>query len=294
MAAIVLCTINAKWIHPSLALRLLQANLPAELQTAENSKIIEFALRQNPIERITAILSEKPKILAVSVSIWNHETALELLRALYKEWAGSRPAVILGGPEVTPLTASAEIFKYADFVVRGEGEEVFAGLCRDILNDQHNAKNKYKKFIAAAPVNLNKINSAYCLYTKQDLERKLIYVESSRGCPFNCVFCQSAVKHGTADHACERSAPGLADCQNGGIREFALERFFADMETLMHRSRGKMRTIKFLDRSFNVNIPRALHILDFCLQKTAEYNNGNVSDTGFQFHFEMVPGIFPA
>ena len=273
MPAIVLCTINAKWIHPSLALRLLKANLPVHLRkSGENSIVLEFALRQSLAEKITAILLEKPGILALSVSIWNHEATLELLAALEAALnPGDKPVIILGGPELLFLSPKADIFKFADYVIRGEGEVVFSELCQAVMDEPVIAKKVYGKFIESRDVDLKCINSAYELYTSEDLEHKLIYVESSRGCLFNCAFCQSA-------------ASAL-------IREFPLEKFLDNLDRLLQRmqlSRRKQQTIKFLDRSFNVRPERAVKILEFCLLKTRETEKNS-----FQFHFEMVPLVFP-
>jgi hypothetical protein len=81
-AGILLSSINAKWIHPSLAVRLLKAGLE-ELE--ENSEIPEFNLRQPLSEKTEPILAARPRIFAMSVSIWNHRAALELLcRAILK------------------------------------------------------------------------------------------------------------------------------------------------------------------------------------------------------------------
>ncbi|MCL2434178.1 MAG: B12-binding domain-containing radical SAM protein, partial [Clostridia bacterium] len=83
MPAIVLATINAKWIHPSLALRLLKANLGS----LENEcGILEFALRQPLAEKIELFIADRPKILGISVSIWNHLASAELLKELEKIW----------------------------------------------------------------------------------------------------------------------------------------------------------------------------------------------------------------
>ena len=272
MFDIVLCTINAKWIHPSLALRLLKANLPPEFSETRCT-ILEFALRQPLAEKINAVLAENPCILALSVSIWNHKATLELLCALEAEWAGSKkPAVILGGPELTPLPPGAEIFRHADFVIRGEGELVFAELCADILENPKPAKEKYGRFIEGGQADTDKIRSAYDLYTKEDLEHKLVYVESSRGCLFNCAFCQSAAV--------------------SAVREFPLKPFLDDLDRLLQRCPHKTKTVKFLDRSFNIHPDRALEILEFCLEKIAA--RGKANKSAFQFHFEMVPSIFPA
>ena len=268
MSAIVLCTINAKWIHPSLALRLLKANLPDNLDCCslrDSCTILEFSQRQSLAEKTAAVLAKQPEIFALSVSIWNHQATLELLRDLENEWPEKKPVIVLGGPELTPLPPETEIFNYADFVIRGEGELIFAQLCRAVSEDLITAKKTYGKFIEGGEADLNIVKNAYNLYTEEDLEHKLIYAESSRGCPYSCAFCQSAA--------------------NVSLREFPLESFFNDFDRLLQRCRGKIKTIKFLDRSFNIKLTRAVKILEFCLLKTEHYS--------VQFHFEMIPAVFP-
>jgi radical SAM superfamily enzyme YgiQ (UPF0313 family) len=262
MADIVLAAINAKWIHPSLALRLLKANLGT---LEDQSLILEFALRQPLAEKTEPILAAAPRILALSVSIWNHLATIELLEELEKNWQ-TKPVIVLGGPEVSHLSPQAKIFSYANYVIRGEGETVFRTLCENILADRFERNNEQTaQFINAQNVNLCEIKSAYHLYTGEDLAKKLVYVEASRGCPFNCEFCMSSVKDGTA------------------VREFPLEPFLAEMDALVQRG---AKTFKFLDRSFNINIKRALKIIEFFLEKIEERGNIVV-------HFEMVPSLFP-
>jgi len=272
---IVLATINAKWIHPSLALRLLKANLgPLE----ERCEIIEFALRQPLAEKLEPLLAARPRILGISVSIWNHTATVELLAELEKAWAaqdGQRPVVVLGGPEVSHLPPEAEIFSFADYVIRGEGEIVFRTLCEEILAAEQPPRQtprQLPKFISAENVDVDVIKSGYRLYTDEDLAKKLVYVEASRGCPFNCGFCLSAVK----------SAQGQGAA---AVREFPLEPFLAEMDELVRRG---AKTFKFLDRTFNLNIKRALRICRFFLEKI-EQRKGQ----GLVVHFEMVPSLFP-
>jgi len=261
---IILTTINAKWIHPSLALRLLKANLGA---LEERCEIIEFALRQPLGEKIETLLAACPRMLGVSVSIWNHNATLELLAELHKAWAadlqrgqGAKPVVVLGGPEVSHLPEDAKIFRFADYVIRGEGEEAFRTLCENVLS----GAELDTFFINAVPINLETLKSGYHLYTDEDLAKKLTYVEASRGCPFNCEFCLSAV--------------------DSTIREFPLETFLAQMDALVKRG---AKTFKFLDRTFNLNIKRALNTIEFFLEKIEERKGQ------FVVHFEMVPSLFP-
>jgi len=265
---ILLAAINAKWIHPSLALRLLKANLgPLEQDCA----IIEFALRQPLREKTDPILAARPRILGLSVSIWNHTATLELLKELHQAWeTEQRPLVVLGGPEASYLPPEAEIFRYADYCVAGEGEIAFRELCEAILNyeNPHIEKKGISKTVfinrESRLVNITEIKSAYYLYSDEDVRKKLIYVEASRGCPFGCEFCLSA--------------------QSAKVREFPLKPFLAEMDNLIQRG---AKTFKFLDRTFNLNIERARQIMEFFLNKIEERAEP------FVVHFEMVPSRFP-
>jgi len=270
---IVLTTINAKWIHPSLALRLLKANL---VSLEEQCEIVEFNLRQPLNEKVESLLAAHPRILGISVSIWNHLATLELLAELQKAWAvnGAKPVVVLGGPEVTHLPPDAEIFKFADFVIRGEGETAFRTLCENVLKG---AGQEPPKFIDAAPVNLETLKSGYHLYTDEDLANKLTYIEASRGCPFNCEFCLSA------------AAKAAAKAADKEVREFPLAPFLAQMDALVQRG---AKTFKFLDRTFNINTDRAIGIINFFLAKIEERKT-NPSLPPIVAHFEMVPSLFP-
>ena len=297
---ILLATINAKWIHPSLALRLLKANLGL---WEGRCSIVEFALRQPLREKLDPILAAQPRILGLSVSIWNHAATLELLGALHAAWReqpGSRPVIVLGGPEVSYLPPEAAIFRYADYCVRGEGEDAFRGLCTTLLNDgtareevlSQTGKNvpKTKVFSETGQnytsiqfvnhkfvqVNVTGIKSGYYLYSDEDVLKKLIYVEGSRGCPYGCEFCQSAI---SGAHA---HAGGGANSSR--VREFPLEPFLAEMDDLIRRG---ARTFKFLDRTFNLDIERAQRIMEFFLEKILSLPMPPV------VHFEMVPFRFP-
>jgi radical SAM superfamily enzyme YgiQ (UPF0313 family) len=279
MSAIVLATINAKWIHPSLALRLLKANL-GSLET--HCTILEFALRQPLKEKTAPIIAEKPRILGLSVSIWNHLATLELLKTLEAEWENEtpKPFVVLGGPEVSWLQEDAEIFHYADYVIRGEGEESFRSLCFELLGDGNQAEEtKTGKAVFSgksdAIVNVNEISSPYRLYTDEDLTRKLVYVEASRGCLFNCEFCLCS----------SRNQP-----TSQKVREFPLGPLLADIETMINRGG---RTFKFLDRTFNLDIDRAQKIMEFFLNHIIGQINGRINDRPLCVHFEMVPSRFP-
>ncbi len=277
MPEILLATINAKWIHPSYALRLLRANL-GDLE--ERSALLEFALRQ-PLEQKTApIIAARPRILALSVYIWNHLQTVELLQALNRHWErdtdGGRPIIVLGGPEVSHLDGDSPILALADWVVRGEGETVFPTLCRLLLRGDPVLPERVARELRAdggvagvqgrlidtLPVDLSRIDPGYRLYTEEDLARKLTYVEASRGCPFGCEFCLSSLDR--------------------RVRTVPLDAFLRNMTLLLERGAG---SFKFLDRTFNLDPDRARAIMGFFQERlrTPQYA-----------HFEMVPSRFPA
>jgi hypothetical protein len=287
-----------------LALRLLKANLGKWENQAE---ILEFALRQPLTEKTGPLLAAAPRILGLSVSIWNHLATLELLRALEKEWEEQakelrkkRPVIILGGPEVFYLSIGSEIIRRADWVIRGEGEAVFRDLCgllmektpgmeqggikelsETAVQSLPSVKRVDGKIIDACRVDLAAIDPGYRLYTGEDLTRKLVYVEASRGCPFGCEFCLSSVETGAA-----KTDPV--------VREFPLNAFLKEMETLIRRG---AHAFKFLDRSFNLDINRARQIMEFLLpwlEPASENLVPHVSISTLRYvHFEMVPARFP-
>lgn len=296
MPDIILATINAKWIHPSLALRLLKANLGSLEASCE---ILEFALRQPLREKVEPILAARPRLLGLSVSIWNHKATLELLEVLSKEWSGlesaegapqdkpqGKPIVVLGGPEISWLTQEAEIFRYADYVIRGEGEEHFRALCCRIFSHESPDVSFTRDIAPDGVVSVEAIASAYHLYTDEDLQKKLVYVEASRGCAFGCDFCQASVRK-------RASTRKQASISHDGVREFPLKPFLAEMEKLINRG---ARTFKFLDRSFNLNIERAKTIMEFFLERLEAGKETRLTARNqppLCAHFEMVPFRFP-
>ncbi|MDR0998084.1 MAG: radical SAM protein [Treponema sp.] len=295
---IILATINAKWIHPSLALRLLKANLG---DYEDRCEILEFALRQPLAEKTGPILASRPLILGLSVSIWNHSATLELLKALDEEWkAGLRPVLVLGGPEVSYLPEDAEIFRYADYVIRGEGEFAFYKLCSDLLakpdllspSGNGGFRNTVRppaglpaQFIDAPGADLSLVRSAYHLYTAEDLTRKLVYVEASRGCPFSCEFCLSPAWRSPLGKGQGPGFDGLPEPPRR-VREFPLEAFLGEMEDLIRRG---ARTFKFLDRTFNYDSRRARTIMEFFLRRIGE----RTGEPPFCVHFEFFPSPIP-
>jgi radical SAM superfamily enzyme YgiQ (UPF0313 family) len=248
MPDIVLATLNARFIHASFGLRYLRANL-GELRP--RSEILEFTIQERPLDVAEQILAREPKIVGLGVYIWNVAPTTELVALLKR----LRPdvVVVLGGPEVSHETDVQEIVRLADHTLTGEADLAFAALCRDLL-----AGRPPPVRIIAAPLPAPAaLALPYEEYTDADLAHRLVYVEASRGCPFECEFCLSSL-----------DIP---------VRQFPLEPFLAALDRLLARG---VRHFKFVDRTFNLNLAVSRAILEFFLARLSP---------GLFLHFEMIP-----
>jgi radical SAM superfamily enzyme YgiQ (UPF0313 family) len=181
---IVLSTLNSKYIHASLGLRYLYANLK-ELQAC--CEVKEFVIQTRPLDIVEQILAEKPTIVGFGVYIWNiieTTNVVSLLKVIAPE-----VIIVLGGPEVSYESEQQAIVQSSDYVLTGEADISFYELCKDIIND--NAPTT--KINKSKPVDLKDLEMPYQYYSDEDLKNRLLYVEASRGCPFKCEFCLSSL-----------------------------------------------------------------------------------------------------
>lgn len=250
---IVLATLNAKYIHSAFGLRYLLANM-GELKGA--TQLLEFDINHRPLEIAEKILSFSPRIIGLGVYIWNASQSLDLVKLLKK--LAPQTKIILGGPEVSYESESQEIVKCADHVITGEADLEFAIVCHKILKDRAALADK---IIRAELPALEKLSLPYAHYTDDDIKNRVLYVEASRGCPFTCEFCLSSL-----------DIP---------VRQFALVNFLKEMEGLLARG---AKHFKFVDRTFNLNLPTSRAILDFFYARYFD---------GLFLHFEMIPDRLP-
>ena len=256
MPAIVLATLNARRAHASLGLRCLRANL-GDLR--EEAEIVEFVVGSRAEDVVEQLLARHPRVVGFGVYIWNVEETTRIV-ALLKTVA-PQVAVVLGGPEVSHEVEAQPICRIADYVVTGWGEATFAELARQIL---HGPSPRAKVHAGAQPP-LAAIALPDGEYTDEDLRSRNVYVEASRGCPFKCEFCLSAL---------DRTA-----------WPFPLAPFLAQLARL--HARGARR-FKFVDRTFNLKIDTSLAILQFFLDRIA----ASPADPPFA-HFELIPDHLP-
>ncbi len=250
MKQIVMVAINSRYTHTSLALRYLYANLK-ELQ--EKAVIEEFVIGEQAQNLAYKILLHSPKIVAISTYIWNVLDVANLIEVLKKVSPSTK--IILGGPEVSHEPYRVDLSK-ADHFIKGEGEISFYESCKALLEGR-----ELPRIIHSPLLNLKEIELPYRYFSDHDIKHRYIYVEASRGCPFECEFCLSAID--------ER------------VRSFDINRLLGEFELLWQRG---ARNFKFIDRTFNLNIKVATKLMDFFLSK----------DEPYLLHFEVIPDNFPS
>jgi len=245
--------VNSRFQHAAFGMRYLFANLGP---LKEQARLCEWSLGVRERDVVEQILACQPEVVGLSVYIWNVTVLTRVARILKK--VSPRTVLVIGGPEVSFEWENTAIFKSADYLIRGEGELAFAELCGELLNGRRPAE----KVIGGGLPPLAELAWPYPHYSDFDLEHgRIVYVEASRGCPFQCHFCLSSL-----------------DKQ---VRAFPLEEFLEQLELLM--SRGFMR-FKFVDRTFNLKAATSLRILSFFLERYRE---------GMFLHFEMIPDRLP-
>jgi len=249
---IVLATLNARYVHAALGLRYLLANLG---DLAQGAVLREYTIARAPDAIAADLLALQPRVVGLGVYIWNVRETLAVMERL----RAARPdlVIVLGGPEVSHESEAQPIVRTADYVITGPGEQAFARLCREILDGRAPPPG----ILAGEAPALDGLALPYDLYTDEDIAHRLLYVEASRGCPFKCEFCLSAL---------DKTA-----------WPFPLEPLLAALDRL--HARGARR-FKFVDRTFNLNARIGAGILEFFLARM---------DARLFVHFEIIPDHLP-
>lgn len=265
-AAIVLATLNAKYIHASLGLRYLLANMDLHGRAGlrEQTQLREFVIQQRPLQIVEELLALSPRIVGFGIYIWNVVETTQVVRLL----KALRPdiTIVLGGPEVSHETAEQEICRLADYVITGWGDVSFPKLCRALID----GPQPLMKVVLGEQPPLGALALPYREYTAEDVHKRLLYVEASRGCPFKCEFCLSSL---------DKTAWA-----------FELDRFMAEMQALYERG---ARNFKFVDRTFNLKVDFSVRILEFFLARLKDTADQVVPAPSLFVHFEVVPDSLP-
>lgn len=255
---ILLCTINASYIHASIGLRYLYANL-AELQP--RASILEFTSHLRPCDIVEKIIQSQAQIIGFGVYIWNTEHTLKVVQLLKQ--VKPDMVIIIGGPEVSYEFEQQALFHLSDYLIPGAADRGFAELCRQILHGSLKPKplSVSDKVFRFQEPPLKELQLPYQYYTDDDIKNRVIYVEASRGCPFKCEFCLSAL---------DKTA-----------WPFNIDAFLNELSNLYNRG---ARNFKFVDRTFNLKTEVSLKILNFFLERL---------DEKLFLHFEIIPDRLP-
>jgi hypothetical protein len=235
VAEIVLSTLNARWVHPSLGLRYLFANMG---ELASRTALREFVVTTPVRDLLETLLEEDPKVVGFGVYIWNVAATTRLIRML--KLIKPDVVVVAGGPELRGDGLLTEIAELVDFVLVGQADLEFARLCRQVLSN----RTPECKILRCSPPDLQTLKSPYPFYERTDIADKFHYIELSRGCPFRCEFCLSSLDE--------------------KVVSFPLEETLAEIDDLL--SRGA-KHLKFVDRTFNLKMATATRVLSFLLQR---------------------------
>lgn len=245
-----LAAINAKYIHSNLAVYSLRAYAKKH---GLSVGLLEFTINQPADYILKTIYLEKPDAVFFSCYIWNIDYVEVVVKNLYLVSPGTR--IFLGGPEVS--FDAQEVMRRMPFlagVLTGEGEETFLQLLK---GDWENLA--MGKTYESIPVLMDELPFVYEQMDMRDMEHRILYYESSRGCPFSCSYCLSSV-----DKRLRFRSLSLVEQEL---------QFFID---------SKVPQVKFVDRTFNCDKERALAIFKYIVEHDRGVTN---------FHFEIAADL---
>ena len=233
-----LVAINSKYIHPAMGVFSLVSN--------SNYPVIydEFTIKDKKEKIINSILEKEYDVLGFSVYIWNATLIKEILIDLKNK--GFNKPIFIGGPE-TYFKSELYLKEYnVSYSINNEGEESFNELMDylsgiisiDEVSNLYYLKDNTLTFTYTKLPDINKIKTDLTLI--KDFKNRIVYLESSRGCPFKCSYCMASLED--------------------KVRFFPIEKVKTEIKFLLDNN---CRVVKFLDRSFNVNKEYMLDILRF-------------------------------
>lgn len=261
---VIASTLNAKFIHTNLAIRYLKAYAAPEYEI----EIAEYTINDPVLNIASDLFAKKPDVIGFSCYIWNIEETVKVIQILRKIMPDA--VMILGGPEVSyDVVYWLKRMPEIDYIVIGEGEATFkellqklssGGAIGDIMGIGFMENGKPVINPIRPKIDLREMPSPFRFpEDKTNLSKRVTYIETSRGCPFSCQFCLSSIEV--------------------GVRYFNREKIKEDIRYLMENG---AKTIKFVDRTFNISRSYAMELFQFLID---EHHPGTV------FQFEITGDI---
>jgi len=281
--SVLLVALNSKFSHTNLAVRSIANYVDNNLDSQNRANIISFdewTIQEPILDVLRGISAYNPQVVIFSVYIWNCTQCY----AVAKELKKILPNVLIGagGPEVSFKTK--DFFKenpFFDFLVKGEGEKITLELCKILYekDDTNFGFENLKSFVKNTPLidlqtfnleliqDLSVLPFPYPEFMKENQGKnplgpeahavnRILYYESSRGCPFSCSYCLSSI--------------------DKTVRFMPLERVFEDLQIFLD---ANVKLVKFVDRTFNLNENRYIKIWEYI----KNHYNGIT-----RFHFEIA------
>ena len=253
--------INAKYIHSNPAIYSLRAYAGEEYR--KYIELAEYTINNQKEEILADLYKRKPDIIGFSCYIWNFNMVRELLPEIPKILQST--AIWLGGPEVSfDGKELLDAYPMVTGIMAGEGEVTF----KELLSYYEGSLNKKLSQIKGLLLREGQtpereildINELPFLYGNlENFKNKIIYYESSRGCPFRCSYCLSSI--------------------DKTVRLRNVEKVKKELQYFLDE---KVPQVKFIDRTFNCNHDHAMEIWHYIFQ-----NDNGVTN----FHFEIAADI---
>ena len=255
---LLLVAVNAKYVHTNLAVRYLSKVCDGICDV----NIKEYSINDNMFSVERDIILQKPEAIAFSCYIWNIDFVLTVAANIKK--AIPNTIIILGGPEVS--FDSADLLDkhfFIDYILKGEAElslPVLAGYLADknefpAFGITYRKDNKIFETVSSPLPDFSQIPFPYTADEIKKIDGRIIYYESSRGCPYSCKYCLSG--------------------ENGKVRFKDVEKVKEDLKFFADNN---VPLVKFVDRTFNADKKRAREIWEYI----------SSLNTSTRFHMEIT------
>lgn len=270
---VLLAAINAKYIHSNLGIYSLKTygeKMLKEWGLAEQAEIslAEYTINHQMEQILQDIYKRKPDVIGFSCYIWNISCVKMILADIKKVLPDVK--IWAGGPEVS---YHGEAFlkeePAVDLVMMGEGEITFAHFLKALLEGEdlkqvpglmvRNADGTFTNTGFRQVMDMSQIPFPYAFMDMKELEHRIIYYESSRGCPFSCAYCLSSI--------------------DKKLRFRSLDLVLPELEWFLQ---AKVPQVKFVDRTFNCKKSYAMAIWQYI----RDHDNGVTN-----FHFEIAADL---